>query len=430
MANLEHSTLTGSQLHEPKGAATALAGTAYLADGAGSGSFSTVPGAGQNVVTVNTLADFPTPVASVISLVDNTCYHISGFIDIGGNRFQTGINTTLCGNSSRIDRITSTTTAALFTGSTNLTLTNVGLFVASGSYLSLSGTGSENLIIRNCGFISCQTFGTITNWGLSVLAESFTVTVATNGLLFVGAHNRLSISFFGLVNDAGSMVDLGTATFNTVYIGPNVTFTPASGATGLTMSANSANINAGGRGTILANAFTGAGTPIVGYSHRDLLWDVEGNQGVTGTFIGGQGYILGSALNTTFAGTGSGNAVPINLGTAFIVDTGIEDQFTTSNAGRFTYIGEEDRQFFIDATLFANVAGGAARQYVFTTAINGTQVVASSSKREYTGSTPGAHSVSAIVELSKNDYIEIYVYAVTATTNLNVDTASIKIKAS
>lgn len=37
MANVEHSTLTGSALHEPKGAATANSGEVYVADGSGSG---------------------------------------------------------------------------------------------------------------------------------------------------------------------------------------------------------------------------------------------------------------------------------------------------------------------------------------------------------------------------------------------------------
>jgi len=37
MANVEHSSLTGSALHEPKGVATASSGEAYVANGSGSG---------------------------------------------------------------------------------------------------------------------------------------------------------------------------------------------------------------------------------------------------------------------------------------------------------------------------------------------------------------------------------------------------------
>ncbi len=43
MANVAHSTLTGANLHEPKGVASATSGTIYVADGAGSGSWVDVP---------------------------------------------------------------------------------------------------------------------------------------------------------------------------------------------------------------------------------------------------------------------------------------------------------------------------------------------------------------------------------------------------
>jgi hypothetical protein len=46
MANVAHSTLTGSNLHEPKGVAAATANTVYVADGAGSGAWDTLPRAG------------------------------------------------------------------------------------------------------------------------------------------------------------------------------------------------------------------------------------------------------------------------------------------------------------------------------------------------------------------------------------------------
>jgi hypothetical protein len=56
MANVAHASLTGAQLHEPKGAASAALGTVYVADGAGSGSWSNV---GTSAFT-GMIADFPT----------------------------------------------------------------------------------------------------------------------------------------------------------------------------------------------------------------------------------------------------------------------------------------------------------------------------------------------------------------------------------
>ena len=39
MANVEHSVLTGSALHEPKGTSTAASGEVYVANGSGTGNW-------------------------------------------------------------------------------------------------------------------------------------------------------------------------------------------------------------------------------------------------------------------------------------------------------------------------------------------------------------------------------------------------------
>jgi hypothetical protein len=43
MANVQHSALTGAELHEPKGAAAATSKQIYISDGAGSGTWTTWP---------------------------------------------------------------------------------------------------------------------------------------------------------------------------------------------------------------------------------------------------------------------------------------------------------------------------------------------------------------------------------------------------
>lgn len=60
MVDVAHSTLTGADLHEPKGAASAAAGTVYIANGAGSGSWGT---AASSLNFVGLIAPFMTPVA-------------------------------------------------------------------------------------------------------------------------------------------------------------------------------------------------------------------------------------------------------------------------------------------------------------------------------------------------------------------------------
>lgn len=53
MADVEHSQLPDELLHEPKGASTAAAGTVYVADGAGSGSFTKLPTTSLDITLVS-----------------------------------------------------------------------------------------------------------------------------------------------------------------------------------------------------------------------------------------------------------------------------------------------------------------------------------------------------------------------------------------
>ena len=53
MADIEHKELPDELLHEPKGASTASAGEVYIADGAGSGSFSKLPTSSLDIVIKN-----------------------------------------------------------------------------------------------------------------------------------------------------------------------------------------------------------------------------------------------------------------------------------------------------------------------------------------------------------------------------------------
>ena len=81
----EHSTLTGSDLHEPKGASTASVNTAYIANGAGSGAWSkvgvnsidssSVKGLNQRYIFAN-IADVSTA-SSIIVPITEACSGVS-----------------------------------------------------------------------------------------------------------------------------------------------------------------------------------------------------------------------------------------------------------------------------------------------------------------------------------------------------------------
>lgn len=70
MADIEHATLPDELLHEPKGASKAVAGTVYVADGTGKGSFKKVPSTSLDFdkVTITPI----TPITFKNSLVIDT----------------------------------------------------------------------------------------------------------------------------------------------------------------------------------------------------------------------------------------------------------------------------------------------------------------------------------------------------------------------
>jgi hypothetical protein len=65
---IEHSELPDELLHEPKGASTAAAGTVYIADGAGKGSFQKLPTSSLDITAVSILDITPSVIDSTVDM--------------------------------------------------------------------------------------------------------------------------------------------------------------------------------------------------------------------------------------------------------------------------------------------------------------------------------------------------------------------------
>jgi hypothetical protein len=66
--DIEHSELPDNLLHEPKGASTAVAGTVYVADGAGSGSFTKLPTTSLDITSVSIYDITPSSIDSTVDM--------------------------------------------------------------------------------------------------------------------------------------------------------------------------------------------------------------------------------------------------------------------------------------------------------------------------------------------------------------------------
>ena len=87
---IEHSELPDELLHEPKGASTAAAGTVYVADGAGKGSFTKLPTSSLDITAANIIDITPSSIDETVALdgaalaqvADGTLTDIQAFVGI------------------------------------------------------------------------------------------------------------------------------------------------------------------------------------------------------------------------------------------------------------------------------------------------------------------------------------------------------------
>jgi hypothetical protein len=142
MANISHSVLTGSQLHEPKGADTAVNGTVYVANGAGSGTWQSV---GTSAFT-GMISDFVAPVAPAGWLeLDGTTISTSTYSALYSVMTIQTSGTRLNGNAT-ITSIpdTSTFKVGYYVFGTGLTSGTTILSVDSGTQITLSGNATSS----------------------------------------------------------------------------------------------------------------------------------------------------------------------------------------------------------------------------------------------------------------------------------------------
>lgn len=114
MANVVHSTLTGADLHEPKGVAAAAANTVYTADGVGSGAWST----GSTLIGITgQVADFATPLPP------------TGWLECDGTAVSRSTFSNLFSAVTIQQTGTRTNASAIITGLTSTTNMRVGYFI-------------------------------------------------------------------------------------------------------------------------------------------------------------------------------------------------------------------------------------------------------------------------------------------------------------
>lgn len=412
MANVEHNAITDPNIHEPKGVSSASSGTVYVADGAGSGTWSTV-GTKVSEVIVNDASDFPTAVSDVITLAADTVYYIDGDINVGNDRFVLSSNTQLLGYGSTISTITSTTTGNLFTASSSFTLDNFAVTASSATIFACTGGAFESAYLHQFTINACSSVGTFTAW-YSLFWDKGAVVSTTTGLTMAGACTIFILDLIEFIAGYTTAVDLGVATFNTCSF-QRCGFGNASATNHILMAASSANINANKEGRIYQCNFDAGATNIVnGFDAGDLQWESRGNLNLPNSTRNAHAYMHTTTTTTIGVGDGdSGNPKLVNGGTNWVVDH--DDQFTVTSAGRFTYNGLTTAEFKCTCNISGTTASGTQTISHYL-AKNGTVVTGTKTNREYTSTAVGSPAPSAgIITMSNGDYIELFLENETGT---------------
>ena len=369
-------------------------------------------------VIVNTLSDFPAAVAGVITLADNTEYAVRNDITTS-SRFVLGNNCVISGSDNIVVNLTYSGAGVMFTSTnSNWTIKNITITCSSGTFIDFDGSGVEIVQIKN-SVIVADTFGTMDDFGGTHI-DDVQYAITTDGLLFGGVNGVILIeSVLGTIA-AGTMFDLGTATFT----GFSVTdgFNTLNGASvfmdGL---ASSANISSGGLGSVHNSRFFGAGTPLQTIVVNDLRWTFFLNDQIDDSESSALASQVGNAVNTVIAVA----STPVKLAGAWNDEH--SPRFTIDATGKITYNGTKNIHADITMSFSGAPVSGANKAVRFYAAKNGSVITNSGAPNTLTAGSLGRTTVTWHEELVTGDDIEAFVANNTDTIDILITDAVLRV---
>ena len=374
--------------------------------------------ASTKTVIINSITDFPPPVGGIITLADDTEYAITNDITTA-SRLVWGDNCVISAADSSIITLTYTGSGVMFT-SVNATwkLKSITASCVTGQFMSFTGSGAEIFQLENCA-VDADSLGSISGIrGMQI--DDLQVTALTDGFTYSGANGVVLIeSVLGEI-DAGTFIDLSAATFAAISI--TDCFTTLNGASVyMDGAASSANIDAGGLGSIHNCRFFGAGTPIQTISSNDIRWQFSLNDDITDTH---KDCLMSQAANAveTVISTIS---VPVKLAGTWIEEHAA--QFTTDATGKMTYIGVKDLHADITMSFSGAPVSGSNKDIAFYAALNGSVIAASEATVNLSAGDVKRVTVIWRSVIQNGDYIEAFTENETDTINIIVTDAVLRI---
>lgn len=373
-------------------------------------------------VVVNTKADLPEAVSGVVTLEDDALYLLTGIIDMEGDRIVCGSNNTLVGGSAN-------TCGLLFsgggsdtwiTGTSSLSLRYLQLIAETGTLFDLDNGGTDVLLWTGIRIINTPTIGTIQNyqnvvWKDQIIFNSANLTLDGTFASFVA-----ETALFDGRSGQTTIIVPSTATFTRRFRMLYTAFQVDSGETGINFS-TSATIP--DESYILDNvSFAGAGTYLSGLTHTSNKALFFNCVGITNSNAVTQFYMTANATTTTIGSSGTFVKV---AGTTTEVSA-VTQKFDNATSNRAEYTGAFPGSFLV--TVFASMTSGNNQDLRMRVAVNGTTLAESTSRFQTSGSGAASNiGAQAMVSLTSNDYVEIFVANDTAANNITVTDLNVTI---
>lgn len=387
---------------------------AYPVGGGGGG----VPVALPNEVLVDEKSNLPSPSGGDITLAADTIYTQTSSFSLGTDRIIMSDNTVYVALDSAIATLTYTGTGTMFTSTGNSNkIARITLACPNGTLFNIDGQGTGVFQLFDMTVAAVDTIGTWTALSSQITNVAF-VSVTTDGLLFAGAHGIFLGAGDLFTITAGTLLDLGTATFDSFTFTSSFP-TVGAAATMLSGATGSANINAGGFATLQDILMVGAGTALSGISADDTQWQFIINSTISDTMP----HSLIS-FNTPTTTTAAQNTPTLIVGTWTDED---KSQFTNTVAGRITYNGVKDITVAISIATSIEAASGSNKDITVYLALNGTEITNSGSPNRVSSNDPKNTSVMWELDLVTDDFVEVFIENNTDGVGLTVNKSSMRI---
>ena len=418
-----HNAMTGSELHETKGADAATKGHMLVANGVGAAVYQALMG---NVVFVNQLSDLPTAAAGKITLLAGTTYLFGANVNIGTNYLLFAAGTGIQSHGVFTTTITYTGTVPMLQGADASTrIKEINLLCASSNLFSwVDGTpGTSIIIFSDVLVIACLEVGLFDDINTLVINGS-TVVSCTSGITFEGTANQgTRLESFSMLSTSATYVgfDFTGATMKTLFM-EGVVVTGGAGSIGIKGDAGSANITSGFVANVSAVQFQGVTTPLSGVTIDDIRWKFVGN-----------GNIADSMPDALIAFTANATATVIATVNTPVLVAGTftearASQYATTAAGRITLLSERDVVTPIDVTLTIEPVSGTNKIITAYIALGGTVIALSGMGTHVDAGDPKVVTIPWQLNLSETNFIEVFVENNTDAVNLLVSHITFRVR--